>query len=157
WLIAGAALLSSALFLAFGRYFRPETLFVAAIQWGFTGLLLGLRGVSPEPRPAVSSWTLVGCAALGVASLVKVPLGLVGPLAAVGFAVALAGRARPLSAWLPWGAMALLLAAGFGWYVAAAFRNAGFMWYTVVDNHLLNALRLRRFPDEDIPLSALEF
>jgi hypothetical protein len=39
----------------------------------------------------------------------------------------------------------------------AAFRNAGFLWYTVVDNHLLNAVRLRRFPDEDVPLSAVEF
>src|SRR5262245_2496412 len=41
---AAGALLSSALFLVFGRYVRPETLFVAAIQWGFTGLLLGLDG-----------------------------------------------------------------------------------------------------------------
>src|SRR5229473_4116716 len=40
--LAGAALLSCALFAAFGRYVRPETLFVAAIQWGFTGLLLAL-------------------------------------------------------------------------------------------------------------------
>jgi 4-amino-4-deoxy-L-arabinose transferase-like glycosyltransferase len=38
-LLAGAALLSCALFAAFARYLRPETLFVAAIQWGFTGLL----------------------------------------------------------------------------------------------------------------------
>ena len=51
----------------------------------------------------------------------------------------------------------LLLVIGCGWYVVAAVRNAGFLWYTVVDNHLLNALRLRHFPDEDIPLSALEF
>src|SRR2546426_8050860 len=36
--IAAGALLSSALFLAFGRYLRPETLFVGAIQLGFTGL-----------------------------------------------------------------------------------------------------------------------
>jgi 4-amino-4-deoxy-L-arabinose transferase-like glycosyltransferase len=40
--LAGAALLSCALFAAFGRYVRPETLFVAAIQWGFTGLLLAV-------------------------------------------------------------------------------------------------------------------
>jgi hypothetical protein len=155
--IAAAALVSSALFLAFGRYLRPETLFVAAIQWGFTGLLLGLPGPPSGPRPGGSTWTVAGCAALGVASLVKDPLGLLGPLAAVGLALALAGRARPLSTWLPWAAMGLLLVTGFGWYVTAAVRNAGFMWYTVVDNHLLNALRLRRFPDEDVPLSALEF
>jgi 4-amino-4-deoxy-L-arabinose transferase-like glycosyltransferase len=155
-LVAAGALLSSTLFFAFGRYLRPETLFVAAIQWGFTGLLLGLRAVPAATRTG-STWTLVGCAALGVAALVKDPLGLIGPLAAVGLALALAGRARPLSAWLPWGAVGVLVAVGFGWYVVAALRNAGFLWYTVVDNHLLNALRLRRFPDEDIPLSAVEF
>jgi len=155
--IAAGALLSSALFLAFGRYLRPETLFVGAIQLGFTGLLLGLGDASTPARRTASPWTLVGCAALGVASLVKDPLGLVGPLVAVGLALALAGRARPLSAWLPWGGVALLLAIGLGWYVVAAVRNAGFLWYAVVDNHLLNALRLRRFPDEDVPLSTLEF
>jgi hypothetical protein len=154
--VSAGALLSSTLFLAFGRYLRPETLFVATIQWGFTGLLLGLRGVSAAGQTG-STWTLVGCTALGAASLVKDPLGLIGPLTAVGLALALAGRARPLSAWLPWGAVGVLLAVGFGWYVAAAVRNVGFLWYTVVDNHLLNALRLRHFPDEDVPLSAFEF
>jgi 4-amino-4-deoxy-L-arabinose transferase-like glycosyltransferase len=156
-MVAASALLSSVLFVAFGRYLRPETLFVAAIQWGFTGLLLGLRAAPPAGGRAISSWTLVGCGALGVAALVKDPLGIVGPLAAVGAALALAGRARPLSTWLPGRGVILLLAIGLGWYVAAAVRNSGFLWYTVVDNHLLNAVRLRRFPDEDVPLSALEF
>jgi 4-amino-4-deoxy-L-arabinose transferase-like glycosyltransferase len=50
-LLAAGALLSSVLFVAFGRYLRPETLFVAAIQWGFTGLLLGRRGASPARSP----------------------------------------------------------------------------------------------------------
>ena len=156
-LIAGGALLSSVLFVAFGRYLRPETLFVAAIQWGLTGLLLGLQRTSAAARPTPSPWTFVGCAALGVASLVKDPLGLIGPLVAVGAALVLGGRAWPLSGWLPWGGVGLLLVVGFGWYVVAAYHNAGFLWYTVVDNHLLNAVRLRRFPDEDVPLSALEF
>ncbi len=35
--LAGLALLSCALFAAFARYVRPESLFVAAIAWGFTG------------------------------------------------------------------------------------------------------------------------
>src|SRR5262249_37949647 len=119
-LIAAGALLSSVLFIAFGRYFRPETLFVAAIQWGFTGLIIGLvtqdraarrsgsrpdisQGIQDPSRTEGHGWTLVGCAALGAASLIKDPLGLVGPLLAIGFALALAGRARPVSAWLPWG------------------------------------------------------
>jgi hypothetical protein len=36
-------------------------------------------------------------------------------------------------------------------------REPSFLWYTVVDNHVLNVARMRAFPDEDVPLSALEF
>ena len=147
--LAGAALLSCALFAAFARYVRPETLFVAAISWGFAGLLLELRGSR--------GWGLVGCAALGVAALAKDPLGLIGPLLAVAGALWLAGRARPVRAWLPAAGVALMLVLGAGWYVAVAAREPSFLWYTVVDNHLLNVARMRAFPDEDVPLSALEF
>ncbi|HEY5726532.1 MAG TPA: glycosyltransferase family 39 protein, partial [Methylomirabilota bacterium] len=45
-LLAGAALLSCAFFFAFARYVRPETLFLAGIQWGFAGLLVGVSGRS---------------------------------------------------------------------------------------------------------------
>jgi hypothetical protein len=151
--LAAGALLSSTLFVSFGRYVRPETLFVAAIQWGFTGILLGLA----ESRPRVArAWSLLGAAMLGIASLAKDPLGLIGPLGAIGLALALCGAARPIRRWLPPAGIALLLLVGGGWY-AIALRGRGFAWYALVDNHLLNALRLRRFPDEDVPLSALEF
>jgi 4-amino-4-deoxy-L-arabinose transferase-like glycosyltransferase len=147
--LAGAALLSCALLAAFARYVRPETLFVAAISWGFAGLLLGLRGRR--------SWAVVGCGALGVAALAKDPLGLIGPLAAVAGALWLAGRVRPVGAWLPVSGLVLMLVLGAGWYVAVAAREPAFLWYTVVDNHVLNVARMRAFPDEDVPLSALEF
>jgi 4-amino-4-deoxy-L-arabinose transferase-like glycosyltransferase len=75
---AAGALLSSALFVVFGRYVRPETLFVAAIQWGLAGLLLGLAAPAESGRRRV--WLLVGCAGLALASLAKDPLGLIGPL-----------------------------------------------------------------------------
>ncbi|MGH7415928.1 MAG: ArnT family glycosyltransferase, partial [Candidatus Rokuibacteriota bacterium] len=183
--LAGVALLSCALFAAFARYVRPESLFVAAIAWGFTGLLLALQqrhqpdrdgrpplgeceGPHGEPQPKarradVESWApaskyaLVGCVALGVAALAKDPLGLIGPLVAIALAAALAGRLRPVHAWLPplgWG---LLLVIGFGWYAVTAASEPSFLWYTVIDNHVLNVVRLRQFPDEDVPLSALEF
>lgn len=151
--IAGAALLSCPLFAAFARYVRPETLFVAAIQWGFTGLLLARQAPDREGY----RWALLGGLALGAASLVKDPLGLLGPLLAVGSALALAGRLRPIGAWLPPVGIALLAGLGLGWYALVALREPGFLWYTVVDNHLLNVARLRQFPDEDVPLSALEF
>jgi 4-amino-4-deoxy-L-arabinose transferase-like glycosyltransferase len=149
-LLAAAALLSSALFAAFARYVRPETLFLAAIQWGMTGLLLGWREGSRR-------WTLIGCAALGLAALAKDPLGVLGPLAAVALALALAGRLRPVSAWLPPLGVALLVAVGAGWYALVALRNEGFLWYVLVDNHARNAALARLYPDEDVPISALEF
>ena len=50
-----------------------------------------------------------------------------------------------------------MVVVGFGWYAVAALTEPAFLWYTVVDNHLLNVARMRQFPDEDVPLSALEF
>ena len=70
---AAGALLSSALFVVFGRYVRPETLFVAAIQWGLAGLLLGLAVPAESGRRRV--WLLVGCAGLALASLARIRSG----------------------------------------------------------------------------------
>ena len=196
-LLAGVALLSSALFAAYARYVRPESLFVAGIAWGFAGLLVPLAGRTPQktvyffkpficggpilgmrsPRlrlwlakraPALpqsadtrcdagKAWAILGCVALGVAALAKDPLGLLGPLAAVAVARGLAGRLRPVSAWFPPVGVALMLVLGFGWYAVAAVTEPSFLWYTVVDNHLLNVARMRVFPDEDVPLSGVEF
>lgn len=152
-LLAGAALASCALFIAFGRYVRPETLFAAAIQLGLTGLLLGTAGEGRSAR----RWAIAGSAALGVAALAKDPLGLLAPLVAVATALAACGRLAPIRRWLPAAGVALMLALGLGWYAWAALAQPGFLWYTVVDNHVLNAAGLRRFPDEDVPLSVVEF
>jgi hypothetical protein len=92
-----------------------------------------------------------------VAALAKDPLGLIGPLVAIALAAGLAGRLRPVREWLPPLGLALLLVIGFGWYAVAAVTEPAFLWYTVVDNHLLNVARMRQFPDEDVPLSAIEF
>jgi len=162
--LAGLALLSCALFAAFARYVRPESLFLAAIVWGFTGLLVHMRGPGNGLRtPSVADnrsgavWPVVGCVALGVAALAKDPLGLIGPLVAIGSAAGLAGRLRPVRGWLPPLGLALMIVIGFGWYAVAAMTEPAFLWYAVVDNHVLNVARMRQFPDEDVPLSALEF
>src|SRR5439155_1159594 len=44
-----------------------------------------------------------------------------------------------------------------GWWVFEERQTPGFVWYTLIDNHVLNVLRARRFPDEDVPLSAAQF
>jgi len=154
-LLAGAALLSCALFAAFGRYVRPETLFVAAIQWGFAGLLWGLG--RPRADGPVPGFAVLGCVALGLAALAKDLLGMVGPLLAVATALWLGGRLRPVRAWLPVTGVVAMLGLGVGWYAVVAVSEPSFLWYTVVDNHVLNVARMRVFPDEDVPLSALEF
>ena len=147
--VAGLALLTSLGFFAYARYLRPETLFVAAIQWGFALLLLGRTK---------SRWlSVLGCGFLGLAALAKDPFGALGPLVAVAVALALAKKLRPISAWLPWSGIELLLVLGAVWYGLVELRNPGFLWYTVVDNHLLNAIHARHFPDEDIPLTSPEF
>jgi 4-amino-4-deoxy-L-arabinose transferase-like glycosyltransferase len=148
--VAGLALLGSIGFFAYGRYVRPDALFVALLTLGFALALSGLL----DERP----WRVgAGLAVFGLSALAKDPLGLLAPPLAIGLALALAGRARPLARWLPWPGVALALVLGFGWWALAEAATPGFAWYTVVDNHVLNVARARYFPDEDVPLSALEF
>jgi len=148
--VAGLALLGSVGFFAYGRYVRPDALFVAALALGFALTLSGLR----DGRPARVAGGLVAFAS---AALAKDPLGVLAPPLAVGLAMALAGRARPVSRWLPWPGLIAAGVLAFGWWAWAEAATPGFAWYTVVDNHVLNVARARHFPDEDVPLSALEF
>jgi hypothetical protein len=46
---------------------------------------------------------------------------------------------------------------GFAWWELAEWRTPGTLWYMAIDNDVLNVLRARRFPDEDVPLGALTF
>ncbi len=148
--LAGGALLTCPGFFAYGRYVRPETLLVAALAAGFAFTLIGIvdnrRGL-----------IVVGFGAFGVAGLAKDPLAAVTPVAAMGLAMALSGRLRPVSHWLPWSGLSACLLLAFGWWAAMAVRVPGFAWYTIVDNHVLNVLRMRHFPDEDVPLAAGHF
>lgn len=146
-LLAGVALLTSLGFYAFGRYVRPETLLLAAVATGFA-LILG--GLAEHRRSLVVG----GWVAFGLAGLAKDPLAALAAPAAVGLALALTGRLRPLSRWMPWPGVVAWVVLAIGWWLPAEARTPGFVWYTVVDNHVLNVLRVRRFPDEDVPLGA---
>jgi 4-amino-4-deoxy-L-arabinose transferase-like glycosyltransferase len=90
--VAGLALVGSLGFFAYGRYVRPDALFVAALALGFA---LTLTGVVDARRGRV----VAGLGAFGLAALAKDPLGVLAPPLAVGLALCLAGRARPLRAW----------------------------------------------------------
>jgi 4-amino-4-deoxy-L-arabinose transferase-like glycosyltransferase len=149
-LVAGIALLTSIGFFAYGRYVRPETLFVAALAGGFAACLIGIR----DGRRGLC---VAGLAVFGLAALAKDPLGALLPPLAIGLALALAGRARPVSAWLPPAGVIACLVIAFGWWIGAELRTPGFGWYTTIDNHVMNVARARRFADEDVPLTALEF
>src|SRR4030095_9517433 len=133
----------------FGRQVKPDLAFILWIVLAFAGFVVAYRGGG--------RWGLaVFYGALGLAALTKDALGALGPLLVVALFVWLT-RERPYRAWVPWWGVLLLLAVAVPWYVAVEMRNSGFLWYTVVDNHLLNFTRQRVFPDEDVPLSALEF
>jgi hypothetical protein len=168
--LAGLALLTSTLFFVFGRYVRPETLFVAALSAGFAMTLAGLI----ESR---ARWVSLGVVAFGLAGLAKDPLGLLMPLVAIALALAL-GRGSPhgggsastevagggagtptgTGPWRPpWGALCAALLLGGGWWIVAELRTPGTLWYTVIDNKIRNVAGARLFPDEDVPLGALEF
>jgi len=149
-LVAGLALLTSLEFFAYGRYVRPETLFVAALAGGFALCLVGIR----DRRRGLCAG---GLAVFALAALAKDPLGALLPPLAIGVALVLGGRARPLSAWLPWSGVAAWLIIGFGWWIVSELRTPGFGWYTAIDNHVLNVARARHFADEDVPLSAIQF
>jgi 4-amino-4-deoxy-L-arabinose transferase-like glycosyltransferase len=148
--LAGAALLTSALFFAYARYVRPDALFVAALAWGFALTLIGIA----DARRWLIGWGLV---AFGIAGLAKDPMGALAPPVVILAALALRGQARPLSRWLPWPGLAACILLGVGWWIFSEVSTAGTLWYTVVDNKILNVLGARVFPDEDVPLSAVEF
>src|SRR5206468_4100584 len=82
-LLAGVALLTSCGFFAYGRYVRPETIFVAGLIGGFAlllpAVLVGHRGIAA-----------LGLAVFGLAALAKDPLGALLPPVAVGLALAAA-------------------------------------------------------------------
>jgi 4-amino-4-deoxy-L-arabinose transferase-like glycosyltransferase len=149
-LIAGlVAAVNLELFL-FGRYVKPDLVFVFLILVAFTGFILAYRGAS--------RWALLLCyAGLGLAVLAKDVLGAVGPVAAIAGFFVLTRERRVRAQWIPWAGLGVFLLIALPWYLAVEVKNRGFLWYTVVDNHVLNFTRQRVFPDEDVPLSALEF
>ena len=132
-----------------GRQLKPDLPFALFIVLAHAGFIVAYRGGG--------RWGLaLFYGSLGFAALAKDILGAIGPLVVVALFLWLT-RERPYGTWAPWWGIAILLGVALPWYLAVELRNNGFLWYTIVDNHLLNFTRQRVFPDEDVPLGALQF
>ena len=149
-LMAGLMVAANLEMFLFGRMAKPDLLFLACIMLGLYGFIRAYLGDGRWPL-------LMGWGGLGLAVLAKDFLGALGPLAIVAFFLWLTGEGKQWRQWIPARAVLLFLAIAVPWYVAVEIQHRGFLWYTVVDNHLLNVARQREFPDEDVPLSTLEF
>ena len=154
-LVAGLVVAANLELFLFARLVKPDLLLVLCILLAFAGLLEAYlrREEARDGRWAL----LIFYAALGATVLAKDILGALGPLAAVAIFFAVTRERNVARRWIPWAGVLLFLAIAVPWYALVEARNSGFLWYTVVDNHLLNLARHRVFPDEDVPLSALEF
>jgi 4-amino-4-deoxy-L-arabinose transferase-like glycosyltransferase len=149
-LLAGLMVAANLGVYVHSRLVKPELLLLLCLTLAWAGFAAAYLGRGGRRGLAVFY------VALGLAALAKDLLGAIGPLAAVAFFFAIT-RERPLGPWWPWWGLAALAAVALPWYLAVEARNPGFLWYTVVDNHVLNLARLRVFPDEDVPLSPIEF
>jgi 4-amino-4-deoxy-L-arabinose transferase-like glycosyltransferase len=148
-LLAGLMVAANIGVFVFAREARPDLIFMLFIVLAYAGFIVAYRGGG--------RWGLaLFYASLGLAALAKDVMGAVAPLAVVALFVWLT-RERPYGTWAPWWGLAILAGVTLPWYLAVELRNEGFLWYTIVDNHLLNFTRQRVFPDEDVPLSGLQF
>src|SRR5437867_13187626 len=75
-------------------------------------------------------------------------LGALGPLVVVAMFFWLTGE-RPLTLWVPWWGVLLLVATALPWYVLVEAESRGFLRYTLVESRVLSGAGPRVFPDED--------
>jgi 4-amino-4-deoxy-L-arabinose transferase-like glycosyltransferase len=148
-LLSGLMVAANLGMFVFGRQVKPDLVFILFIVLAFGGFVIAYRGGG-------RSGLALFYAGLGLATITKDVLGAMGPLVIVAVFLWLT-RERPYSAWAPWWGVAILVAVALPWYLAVEMRNDGFLWYTLVDNHVLNFARQRAYPDEDVPLGAVQF
>ena len=134
----------------YGRIVKPDLPFIFCIMLAYAGFAAAYLGRGG--RRGLAAFYL----GLAVATLAKDLLGAVGPLLIIAVFFWLT-RERPLAGWWPWWGPALMAAIAVPWYLAVEARNQGFLWYALMDNHVLNLVHHRVFPDEDVPLGDLEF
>src|SRR5437667_7310368 len=64
---------------------------------------------------------------------------------------------RPLTLWVPWWGVLLLVATALPWYVLVEAESRGFLRYTLLESRVLSGAGPRVFPDEDASLGSIEF
>ncbi len=148
-LLAGLMVSANLGMFLVGRIVKPDLVFILWIVLAYAGFTIAYRGGGRRGL-------VLFYASLGLATITKDVLGALGPLAVAALFFWLT-RERPLGPWIPWWGVLLTTAIALPWYLAVEAGSRGFLWYTVVDNHILNFMRQRVFPDEDIPLGSLEF
>jgi 4-amino-4-deoxy-L-arabinose transferase-like glycosyltransferase len=149
-LIAGLAVVTNLEMFIYGRLIKPDTIFILAILVAYAGFLIAYHGEK-------GSMLWLFYAGLGLAVLSKDLLGALGPLVVVALFLWLTRDTAPPLRWLTVSGVAIFAVITVPWHALMDMRNPGFLWYTVVDNHVLNFTRQRLFPDEDVPLTSLEF
>ncbi len=149
-LIAGLMVTANLGVFLYARLVKPDLLFIMFIMLAFLGFALAYLG----RRGRLGA--VLFFAGIGLATLAKDVLGAVGTLIVVATFLWVT-RERGLPPWSPWWGWALFAAIVLPWFVAIEAANHGYLWYMIMDTHVLNFTRQRVFPDEDVPLTALEF
>src|SRR5256884_5003989 len=132
-----------------GRVVKPDLVFVLWLTLAWAGFTIAYRGGG---RRGLALFY----AGPGLAAITKDLLGALGPVVVVLMFVWLTGE-RPLTLWVPWWSVLLLVAIALPWYVLVEAKTRGFLWYTLADNRVLGFAGPRIFPDEDVSLGSLEF
>lgn len=149
-LLAGLMVAANLGIFLHARLVKPDILFIVFITLAYAGFAAAYLGRGGRRGLALFYGSLA------LAAITKDVVLAGGPLVAVAIFLVIT-RERPLLPWVPWWGIALFVAVAVPWYLTVEARNRGFIWYTIVDNHILNFLQQRHFPDEDVPLSTLGF
>jgi 4-amino-4-deoxy-L-arabinose transferase-like glycosyltransferase len=149
-LVAGLVVTANLGMYVHGRLVKPDLIFILCITLSYLGFALAYLGRRGR-------WGLVlFFGGIGLAILAKDVLGAIGPLVVV-VTFLWVTRESTLRHWSPWWGWGLFAAIVVPWFAAVETANRGYLWHMVLDTHLLNFARLRAFPDEDVPLNALQF
>lgn len=149
-MLAGLLFAANVEVFIFGRFAKPDLLFVLCVLLAFAGFVVAYQSGS---RRAL----LAGYAGLGAAVMAKDILGALGPLAVIALFLYLAREPVQARRWLPWTGLAVLALMVVPWHLAMELRNPGFLRYMLIDTHVLGVVEQRAFPDEDVPLTTIEF